>query len=207
MGQKLIVKLLANINLIIEHKKNLCKSYFLSRFHPQIWSISWWLVVLYLELVKALLPAVWEQSSNPAASVSPPSRSIRTLTLMQAHFLPMSTVTWPACSQLNIALFCLPPANITRTMLSSFRWSICAGWWWWSWFGFGKLWALSGYPANQRQQPDDWEDLSVCYNEGEKRRLSWQNCARYIARCSPQPVLLLVKISVSNCGTCVLFFL
>lgn len=61
-------------------------------------------MVLYLELVKALLPAVLEQSSNPAASVSPLSRSILTLILTQAHSLPMSTVSLPTCSRVECCL-------------------------------------------------------------------------------------------------------
>lgn len=86
------------------------------------------------------------------------------------------------CTQSSQALpyfvYCL---SASHTMLLSFRWSVCAGWWWWSRSGFGKLRTLSGYPANQRQQPDYWEDLSVCYYEREERGLSWQNCARCVS--------------------------
>lgn len=65
---------------------------FFSSEWAALWSIYWWQAVWYLALGRVSLPAAWAPFSNPAAFMSQPSKSTRTLTSMQAPFPPMSMV-------------------------------------------------------------------------------------------------------------------
>lgn len=62
-------------------------------------------------------------------------------------------------------------------MLALSRWGVRVGRRGWGGLGSGELWALSWHPADQRQQPDHRQDLSVSHQQGEEGRLPGQDGA------------------------------